>query len=219
MALNWLFPQYQQNLLRVLYENPSTPLHISELARRAEIDSGNAQRYIKEFAEQNLVKLNKTSKMTFVTPNFSNPETAKVFEFFEVDRCQSFLGKNQTYCQALSALTTALVLNIDGIQMISLFGPCTRVDEMGRPHFSSGIDLVIVITNGFHSDELKKQVEKIIKEQGVPLEISALVMRTKEFEEEWKNCHSFCCNLWRERMILYGESYFWNQVARMGVPK
>lgn len=219
MALNWLFPQYQQNLLRVLYENPSTPLHISELARQAKIDSGNAYRYIKEFAKQNLVKLNKAAKMTFVAPNFSNPEVTKVFEFFEVDRCQSFLGKNQTYCQALPFLTNALVRNIDGIQLISLFGPCTKVGETGQPTFSSSLDLVIVVTNGFHSDHVKAQVEKVIKEQGVPMEISALVMRTKEFEEDWKRCRSFCCNLWRERMILYGESYFWNQVARLGVPK
>lgn len=219
MALNWIFPQYQQNLLRVLYENPSTPLHISELARRAGIDSGNTHRYVREFAEQNLVKLNKMSKMTFVAPNFSNPETAKVFEFFEVDRCQCFLGKNQTYCQALSALTNALVLNIDGIRLVSLFGPCTATDELGRASFETGIDLAIVITNGFHSEELKSQVEEIVNKQSLPFNVSALVMRTREFEDDWKNGQSFVSDLWRDRMLLYGESYFWNQVARLGVPK
>ncbi|MFZ3062176.1 MAG: hypothetical protein WA148_00300 [Actinomycetota bacterium] len=219
MALNWLLPQYQQNLLRVLFENPSTPLHISELARRARIDSGNAQRYLKEFARHDLVKLNKTSKMTFVSPNFSNPEIAKIFEFFEVDRCQSFLKTNQTYCQILSALTNALVSTIDSIQMVALFGSCTQIDRTGKPVFGSSIDLAIVVTNGFNSNHLKKRVEKIIREHGLPLNISPSIIKTKDFEAEWKNCSTFCCDLWRERIILYGEWYLWNQVARQGVPK
>lgn len=219
MALNWLLPQYQQNLLKVLYENPATPLHISELARRAKVDSGNAQRYLKEFARQDLVKLNKTSKMTFVSPNFSNPETAKIFEFFEVDRCQSFLKTNQTYCQILSALTNTLVSNIDSIQMLALFGPCTEVDRTGKPLFGSSIDLSIVVTNGFNSNHLKKRVEKIIKEHGLPLNISPLIIKTKDFEQDWKNCSTFCCDLWHERIVLYGENYLWRVVASAGVPK
>jgi hypothetical protein len=219
LSLNWLFPQYQQNLLRVLFENPTSRLHISELARRADIDSGNAKRYLEKFAKKKLVTLNKTSKMTFVSPNFSSPEIAKIFEFYEVDRRQSFLGRNQSYCANLSTLTDILISKIDGIQLISLFGPSTYVDEQGRSNHNSGLDMVVVVSNGFHSEPLKNQVEEIIKEIYPPIEVSPLVIGTKDFEAGWKRRDSFYANLWRERIVLHGESYFWKHVAEMGVPE
>lgn len=219
MSLNWLFPQYQQNLLRVLYENPSSALHISELARRANIDSGNAKRYLKKFADQKLVTLNKTSKMTFVRPDFSNREIIKIFEMYEIDRCQSFLGRNQSFSRNLPALVESIVAGIDGVQLVSQFGPCTHTDELGRSTFSSRLDLVIVIANGTDTAAPTARAHEIIKATFPPEQVSPLIINTKEFQKGWKRRDSFYGDLWRERVVLHGESYFWKQVARMGVPE
>jgi hypothetical protein len=219
MSLNWLFPQYQQNLLRVLYENPSSALHISELARRANIDSGNAKRYLEKFADQKLVTLNKTSKMTFVHPDFSSREITKVFEMYEVDRCQSFLGRNQPSCRNLPALVESIVSGIDGVQLVSLFGPCTHTDEIGRSTFTSRLDLVVVIANGTHSENLDDAVNRIAKEVFPPEQISPLVVDAKDFRTGWKKHEPFYRDLWRERIVLQGESYFWKLVANLGVPE
>jgi hypothetical protein len=74
------------------------------------------------------------------------------------------------------------------------------------------------VTNSFNSNHLKKRVEKIIKEHGLPLNISPLIIKIKDFEQDWKNCNTFCCDLWRQRIILYGENYLWRVVGREGVP-
>lgn len=219
MSLNWLFPQYQQNLLRVLYENPSSTFHISELARRAQIDSGNAKRYLEKFSDKKLITLNKTSKMTFVSPDFSGREITKIFEIYEVDRCQSFLGRNQTTFRNLPVLVEALVAGIDGVQMISLFGPCTHTDELGRSTFSSRLDLVMVIANGTDTAPPTARAHEIIKTIFPPKQVSPLVVNTKDFMAGWKRRDSFFSDLWRERIVLHGESYLWKQVAKMGVPE
>ena len=218
MALNWLLPQYQQNLLRVLYENPSTPFHISELARRANIDSGNTKRYIDKFAKQKLVTLNKAANLTLVSPNFDSPEIAKIFELFEVDLSQSFLGKNQPLGESLSPLIDALQDKIDGIQIIALFGPCAKEEE-GQTAQQTRFDVAVVVSNGFHATDLNKDVAKLAKLHAPLVEISPTVIDAKDFESGWEKRDSFCCDLWQQRVILYGESYYWNHVARLGVPE
>ncbi len=219
MALNWLLPQYQQSLLRVLYENPSTPFHISELARRAKIDSGNTKRYIDKFAQQKLVNLHKAANLTLVSPNFTSPEIAKIFEFFEVDRSQSFLGKNQPLSESLGPLTDALLDKIEGIQIIALFGPCARIDEEEKREVITRFNMAIVVSNGFHTADLNKEAAKLAKLHAPLLEISPTIIDAKDFESGWEKRDSFCCDLWQQRVILYGESYYWNHVARLGVPE
>ena len=218
MALNWLLPQYQQSLLRVLYENPSTPFHISELARRANIDSGNTKRYIDKFAKQKLVNLKKAANLTLVSPNFASPEIAKVFEFFEVDRSESFLGKNQPIGESLKPLIAAILNKIDGVQMITLFGPCAKEEE-GQIAQPTRFDIAIVVSNGFHATDLNKDVSDLAKLHAPLVEIFPTVIDAKDFESGWQRHDSFCSDLWRQRVILYGESYFWNHVARLGVPE
>lgn len=219
MSLNWLLPHYQQSLLRVLYENPSTPVHISELARQAKIDSGNTKRYIDKFAEEKLVTLNKTANLTLVSPNFDSPEIAKIFEFFEVDRSQSFLGKNQPLGESLGPLIDALLDKIEGIQMIALFGPCARTDEEEQHEIATRFDVAIVVSNGFHANDLTKDVAELAKLHAPLVEIFPTVIDAKDFESGWERRDQFCCDLWRQRVILYGESYYWNHVARLGVPE
>jgi len=218
MALNWLLPHYQQSLLRVLYENPSTPIHISELARQAKIDSGNTKRYIDKFAKQKLVSLNKAANLTLVSPNFDSPEIAKIFEFFEVDRSQSFLGKNQPLGESLGPLIDALLDKIEGIQMIALFGSGAKEEE-GRIALPTRFDVAIVVSNGFHANDLTKNVAELAKVHAPLVEIFPTVIDAKDFESGWEKRDQFCGDLWRQRVILYGESYYWNHVARLGVPE
>jgi predicted transcriptional regulator len=214
LNLTWLFHEYQRNLLQVLFDNPGNPLHISELARRANIDSGNAKRYLEKFATQNIVNLDKHSKMTFVTPDLDNPVTSKIFELFELSRMRSFFESNEVYGKVLPRVATALLEEIDGIRMINLI----------RPRSHNGDDplsmvLVIVVTNGYHEEDPAITADKVCRKNGLPLSLQPLIIRSQDFKDGWQKHETFYTDLWHERVVLYGESYLWRMVADQGVPE
>lgn len=214
MTLTWLFHEYQRNLLQVLFENPGNPIHISELARRANIDSGNAKRYLEKFASQNIVNLDRRSKMTFVTPDLENPETSKIFELFELSRMRGFFEHDRLYGKILPSLSTALLKAIDGVQMISLIQPQRHNGEDPL-----SMVLVIVVSNGYHEEDPAITADKICRKHGLPLTLQPIVVKTRDFEEGWEKCEMFYGDLWRGRVVLYGEGYLWRKVADLGVPE
>ncbi len=214
MTLKWLFHEYQRNLLQVLFENPGNPIHISELARRAHIDSGNAKRYLEKFASQNIVSMDRRSKMTFVTPDLDNPETSKIFELFELSRMRAFFEHDRLYGKILPSLSTAIMKAIDGIQMICLIQPQRHNGEDPL-----SMVLVIVVSNGYHDEDPAITADKICKKYALPLTLQPIVIKTRDFEDGWEKSDMFYEDLWQGRVVLYGESYLWRTVAQSGVPE
>jgi hypothetical protein len=213
MTLKWLFHTYQRNLLQALYDNPMEGVYLSELARRAGVDPGNTKRYLEKFADWGIIRTEKQGRTTVVFPDLGNPETLKIFELFEIDRTRRILEEHAAVSAGLVQAVVCLTNANPEIRLVTLFGrDALEMDLDGR------INVGVVIGSEESVPALKALVARQLAECGFPDSINLVVRGTREADVVWKNGGTPKADLWKTRVVLFGESYLWRMLARHGVP-
>lgn len=213
MTLSMLFHKYQRAILGALFETPHESLSINELARRAGVDPGNTKRYVEKFAQAGFVTLTHKGNAVLVNPDLSTEETRKVFELYEITRTNNFLIDNKPIGKILKELATSLYENLPEVRLVCLFGPSARALSSSCP-----VDLAIVVGAGLDTQETSRLASDIIKRFGLPYETKLHVHGTSEISAMWKNGENPCVDIWRSRIVLFGEGFFWRTIAEDGVP-
>jgi hypothetical protein len=213
MTLEWLFHSYQRNLLKALFESPVEGVHINELARRAGVDPGNTKRYLEKFALCGVVNLKKRGRTIEALPALENPETRKIFELFELEKTKVFLDNNGLIGQRLNDTGSCLVNALPDIRLVSIQANTAAVLEPG-----DDINMTVIVGSGYNTETVFQQVQLAVAKCCERLPIILNVQNTTAIDAAWEFGDSEARSLWTNRIILYGEGYFWKLAARRGEP-
>ncbi len=213
MTLDLLFHKYQRALLETLYESPYESFSINELARRAGVDPGNTKRYVQKFRQNGFVTLTRQGNAVLVRPDLSNPETRKVFELFEIARTKNYLNDNPAAGGILKNIADAIYENLPEVRLVYLFGPSAKALSASCP-----IDLAVVVGAGLDAEEAARLASDIVKHFALPFETRLSVHGTAEMTKLWKRGEDCGADIWNNRVVLLGEDFFWQTMARSDMP-
>lgn len=211
-----LFPS-RLNVLKVFFEHPDKELYIMEVKRRSGMSYDRVYHYLKDLENEKILISELKGKSRFYRTNSENKMTLKLFETFEIQRREVFFKKDADVKALLERFTGDVLKEIkDKILIIILFGSVAR----GKYSRESDIDTLIVTPNLSDMEPVKRRISKIASEYSsiYEREVVPITISLKEFSEGLKTKRDFFQELWIDRIVLYGESRFFEEIAEAGVP-
>jgi hypothetical protein len=209
MTLHWLFHNYQRSLLETLYENPLESFCLSELARRSGVDPGNAKRYVQKFADYGLVKLSKEGRKTIIAPNIANPETRKIFELFELTRTKRFLEEIGGRRTAVDEFVSCLINELPDVRMITLYD----IDQALNSD-NVVVKMAVVVGSLHNRAFVHNKVQTLVDAAQLIHKFDVCVYTTDNIASSWNKDECGCIGFDPDRVVLFGEGYFWRMVEQ-----
>jgi predicted nucleotidyltransferase len=201
--------QTREKILRLFFDNPELHIHQRGIARQANVAPHNVNKYLKEFVQDGLLIRSEISNLTLFRINPQNDFLFKVFELFEMRRKSRFLVKNKKISRMLSEYNENLIrLSSREIQMVILFGSVAR----GKWTKGSDIEILTVTSKSEEKRKIIRVQEEAAKEFNHILHISPVHITIDKFIEGMRNKLAFFEELWRDRIVLYNEFFFWQLI-------
>lgn len=170
-----LIPAGRKKILEVFLKDPFKEIHLREISRLSKSSLTNVDSTMRLFMKHDLFIRNEVANATFFKPNLENDETAKLFEFLEVERRKVFYSKNTTIARLLKKYTD-IIIERSGkrVQMLVLFGSVAR----GEWTKNSDVDILAVASDkeGDITDILNRSKVDV----SPLLEITILMTRRKQ---------------------------------------
>lgn len=206
-----LLPGKRKQILEVFLKEPFKESHLREIARLSGVSLSNVDNSMRIFMDSGMFHKKEISNMVFYKPNLENPELLKLFEYLELKAREEFYSKNKKIARLLRKYTNDIVsLSDNAIHAVILFGSVAR----GEWRRGSDID-ILAITSGSQN-----KAASILNEAKADIsllpEISPIGTSTENFKHALKNQTEFYLELWRDRVILYNEFFFWQLVKEGG---
>jgi predicted nucleotidyltransferase len=145
-------------LLKVLYlfqEDPMQELHEREVARRARVSDGSANRILRRLSEIKVLKRSRRGRMVFYRLDMKNPVARQFKTLFNVYSLNELVEKTKQFCQK-----------------IILFGSCSEGVDVKE----SDLDLFI-LTN--EKDRVKSNISDY--QRKIQRRISPIIVSSNEF--------------------------------------
>lgn len=200
----------REKVLKVFLENPKEEVHLREVVRRTDLSPYTVHTYLKEFLNNDLLAVKERGRMKFFRINLENKQILKIFEMFEVDKTIAFKKKYATIARIMNEFTKRLFDNLgENLSIIILFGSAAR----GEMKKSSDIDVLIVVKDKVKAEKVIKKISKEVYSYGN--EIIPVLMSIGEFRNGMRAQRDFFKTLWEDRLILFGESIFWDEVLKI----
>lgn len=196
----------REKILEVFRKTPRER-YLSELAKEAEISTERTHTYLKEMSNKGYLTSEKRGNMTFYRLNFDNEILIKELEFIELQRKHRFIDRNVVIGKLMNKLTDTLKDKIPELRGIFLFGSVAREEHTEE----SDIDVLVVVSKKTRRNE--GQILEIASKIGMRYgkEINASVVTVNEFDEGLKGKIEFYKTLLRDRLIFYGEKWFFTE--------
>jgi predicted nucleotidyltransferase len=192
-------------------KDPFKEIHLRELSRLSKSSLANVDNSMRLFVKNDMFKRNEMSHSTFFKPNLENEETIKIFELLEIDRRKTFYAKNKSIARLLKKYTDSIIeLSNKRIQLVVLFGSVAR----GEWTKSSDVDILAVVPD--KENDIVDILNKAKTNASPLLEINPISTTTKKFIDGYKNKTEFYDNLWKDRIVLYNEFFFWQLIREGG---
>jgi len=211
-----LFPS-RLNILKVFFEQPDKELYVMEVKKKTGMSYDRAYQYLKDLESEGILTSKLKGKSRFYKANLKDKMTLKLFETFEIKKREEFFQKDADIKTLLNRFTEDVLKQIrDKVLIIILFGSVAR----GKYGKGSDIDILIVTPNLSNIEPIKKVIGKIANEYSsvYEKEIVPITVTLKDFSEGLKTKGDFFQELWMDRIVLYGESRFFEEIAEGGVP-
>lgn len=200
----------REKVLKMFLAQPKEEVHLREIARRTNLSSSTVHKYLNEFVKNNLLNIVKTEKMNFFSANLNSEQLLKIFEMLEIDKLSELKKKNAIVWKIINELTDKVKVS-ENLLMLILFGSIAR----GEMRKESDIDVLVV-----SRDDSKRKIEFLIRKVSKEIysygkETVPIVITLNEFRAGLKEKKDFFKTLWEDRIIFYGESLFWREIARL----
>lgn len=204
----------RKKILMEFYKHPWGERTASEIEQRCELSHERVFVYLKELVEAGFLNCRRIGKTKAYSANLRNEYLLKHFELFELERKGAFLRKKPRYALIFSEFVKDLKLG-GTILMLTLFGSLSRAEATKE----SDVDLLLVIPDMVDKDKVETAALDLSKKYShrYGKEYNVIVSKLSDMAEGLKSREPFYDNLWRDRIVLYGESMFWRQMAREGV--
>lgn len=207
-----LIPEKRKQILEVFFKEPSKEAHLREIARLSGVSLTNVENSMRIFLEAGMFRKREISNMVFHKPNLENSELLKLFEYLELEKRKKFLTENKKIARLMQKYTSDIVSSsAHMIQSVILFGSVAR-NEWAR---GSDIDiLAIVAGKEIETDSILHRAKADIS--ALP-EISPVSATVESFKEAVRKQTEFFLEVWRDRIVLYNEFFFWQMVKEGGI--
>ncbi len=207
-----LIPEKRKQILEVFFKEPSKEAHLREIARLSGVSLTNVENSMRIFFEAGMFRKREISNMVFHKPNLENFELLKLFEYLELEKRKKFLTENKKIARLMQKYTSDIVSSsAHMIQSVILFGSVAR-NEWAR---GSDIDiLAIVAGKEIETDSILHRAKADIS---ALQEISPVSATVEGFKEAVRKQTEFFLEVWRDRIVLYNEFFFWQMVKEGGI--
>lgn len=197
-------------ILASFLDEPSKEKYGREIERDVDLSHERVVSYLKELAEEKVLSFEKKGRQVFYSINKENDAVKRIMSSLEYERKQKFLANNKTIAFLLHELKKdVLSTQKSEIQFILLFGSMAR----GQAKADSDVDLLVVSAAEKEPAAMRETIKKRSKiaGRGVSLHFISL----DDLEKFWHK-EPVYKNIWRERIVLYGEDRFWEFVLEKG---
>lgn len=208
LYLRMLAQKYR--ILAPFLDEPSREKYGREIERDVDLSHERVLSYLKELVGERVLTSEKKGRQVFYAINKKNDAVRRVLSSLEYERKQGFLADNKNIAVLLHDLERDIIGTQKGeIQFILLFGSAAR----GQARPGSDIDLLVVSTAKKEPEEMHEMIKKRAKISGWGISLHFI-----SFDDLRKSWHKepIYKNIWRERIVLYGEDRFWAFVLEEG---
>lgn len=204
-------------VLKVFFEQPDKELYVMEIKKRIGLSYDRVYQYLKDLENEGILTSELKGKLRFYRANLKNKMTLKLFETFEVQKREDVFEKDADMKALLERFVEDVLKQLkDKVLIIILFGSVAR----GKYDKDSDVDILIVTSNLSNIKSIKGIINKAAREYSsiYGRDIVPITITLKEFSEGLKTKRDFFQELWIDRIALYGESRFFEEIAEIGVP-
>lgn len=212
----WLFSS-RLNVLKLFFEQPDRELYAMRVKKMTGMSYDRVHQYLKDLENEGVLTSKLKGKSRFFKANLKNKLTLKLFETFEIRKQEEFFQKNADVKALLNRFVENVLERIkDKVLIIILFGSVAR----GNHGEGSDVDILVVTPNLSDMKPTQRAIGKIAREYSsiYEIEIVPVTVTLRKFSEGLKTKRDFFQELWTDRIVLYGESRFFEEIAEAGVP-
>lgn len=192
------------NILQTLLENYPYEYNINQLARMTKMSVGGIHRTLKVLEKNGILYSKKIGNSLFYQLNMENEACTKMLETLQVDRKSVFFDNRENIREIVQKFkNNVLNIALDRVLAMLLF-------ESAR-----GYDILIIASN------LSKQQFTLLKDELTPFineikkhNFSVIILTLAVFEERLRGRKGFYRNLWNKGVILYGDSFLFQELRR-----
>lgn len=197
-------------ILAPFLDAPSREKYGREIDRGVDLSHERVVTYLRELAEEKVLSLEKKGRQVFYRLNKESETVRRIMAFLEYEREQKFLTNNKTIAALLHELKKDILSTRKSeIQFILLFGSVAR----GQARPGSDIDLLVVSSAEKEPEDMRERIKKRSKIAGRG--VSMHFISLDDLEKFWHK-EPVYKNIWRERIVLYGEDRFWEFILEKG---
>jgi len=192
---------------------------VSEIDKGTSLSYERTYHYLKELEDTGAISSEKKGRNREYIVNKDHEITLKSFGILEMEKRQNFLEENPGIGTILLKLKQRILEGTkDYIKFIILYGSTAR--EQAKKE--SDIDILAVTISSPESMDPEKEMEEIQEQMNstIPEETSIHIQDTSinEFRERWEK-EPIYTSIWEDRILLYGEESFWEEVLKIGEPE
>ena len=205
-----LIPLQRKKILEIFMSDPAGEIHLREISRLSKVSLNNVNDTMRQFVKDGLFKRREISNMSLFKPDLDSEDLLKLFEYLELKRKKAFYGKNKSIARLLEKYTANVIeLSKRQIQLVVLFG------SVARGEWVKGSDIDILAVSSNKDSDAINILNKAKIDVSPLLEIRPISTTREKFTEGLRKNTEFYHELWKDRIILYNESLFW-QLIREG---
>jgi len=207
-----------RDVIAVFHNDPWTSLGVREIAHRAGPRTvSGVHLVVRRLEDAGLLSVHpdsRTHRWPRYEANLDSPILLKLFELVELERQLAFYRRNPPLRRSLERVVNHLLVESDWRLLgLYVFGSWAR----GQATKDSDLDILLVFPSA--SDEnspLARTAERALAGSWRP---SVVVTTVGDLGRGLANREPFHQELWRDRVIAYGESTFWQIVRRVIKPQ
>lgn len=197
-------------MLAPFLDAPSKERYGREIERNVDLSHERVVSYLKELVKEKVLTGEKKGRQVFYSVNKRNDAVKKIMSSLEYERKQEFLLRNKGIAVLLNELKKEMVSAQEGrAHFIVLFGSVAR----GEARPGSDIDLLVVSTSENEPEEIRDIIKKREKISGRNISLHFILLN--DLKRFWHK-EPIYKNIWRERIVLYGEDRFWEFIIEEG---
>lgn len=203
--------------MKLFFEQPDRELYAMGVKKKTGMSYDMVHQYLKDLETEGILTSKLKGKSRFFKANLKNKLTLKLFETFEIRKKEEFFQKNADVKALLNRFVEDVLERMrDRLLIILLFGSVAR----GKHGEGSDVDILVVTPNLSNIEPMQRAIGKIASEYSsiYEMEIVPVTVTLRKFSEGLKTKRDFFQELWMDRIVLYGESRFFEEIAEAGVP-
>ena len=189
------------SILNTLLQNFPRKYNINQIARLIDMSVGGVHRTLKKLVSDNILLNEQIGNALFYKLNLENEECMKMLETIEVEKKIDVLSRDYELKTAVTSFKNNILNKaLDRILAVFLF---------------SNSDILILTSNLNKQQftELEKELENDISKLKTK-KISAIILTLNVFETHLQTRSGFYKKLWKNGVILYGESFLFHELIR-----